>query len=330
MLPSPNPVYTHTTTSVNRNLYSFLIPSSEQRRFLILFTLMSGVGLVVGALINDLLTLNPAFSEYALKNGKSVIFLNSLIVGASLGVSQWFILRKYLPGWWWIVATCVGWSISTVFARAWLGYIGGSLNSIFYIWLGITGWLLLRRKVFSAWWWLFIAPFSVYVFKLTAAIVFFALMHINLSGWRDPSVILIQNISGVVIGLIQALTLCILRKKTGRTAFISGLDLPLFLAKEITDSRQIQALAQRLRYKIERAWQKKSNLTQKLIYIVAIASDGSIVFYHPVNQPAINNINLTPLPKLVESKYTGGVAVEQLVARFRVVFTPSGGLEIRY
>lgn len=292
---------------------------------------MSGVGLVVGALINDLLALNPAFSEYALKNSKSVIFLNSLIVGASLGVCQWFILRKYLPGWWWIVATCVGWSISTVFARAWQDYIGGSLSSIFYIWLGITGWLLLRRKVFTAWWWLFIAPFSIYVFKLTAAIVFFALMQVNLSGWRTPSVILIQNTSGVVFGLIQALILCIFRKKSGKnSASISELDLPLFLAKEITDSGQIQALAQKLRYKIERAWQKKTNLTQKLIYIVAIASDGSIVFYHPVNQPAINHINLTPLPNLVESKYTGGVAVEQLVARFRVVFTPSGGLEIRY
>lgn len=330
-----NRSYTPTTTPVNRNLY-LLIPISEQRRFLILFTLMTAVGLVVGISINELLLNlnNPPFSQYASYRGM-LIFLNNLIVGTSLGVTQWLILRKYIPGWWWIVATSVGWSISAVFAWASFNQIGGALNSIFYIWLGITGWLLLRRNVFAAKWWLFVAPFSVYVFKLTGAIIFLV-MQVNLNPVSPvPSfaVILIQKIFGAVpLGCIQALSLCIFRKKTDKkyARFISQLDFPLFSATEITNSSQIEALSQKLHNKIERAWHKKNNLNQKLIYIVAIAPDGSIVFYHPVNQPAINNINLTPLPYLVESQYSGGAAVEQSVARFRVAFTPKGGIEIRY
>lgn len=334
MLPSPNSFYTHTTTSVNRSLYSFLIPSSQQSRFLILFTLMTGIGLVVGISINEILFAAIApISRYVPKQGLDLIFLTSLIVGATLGVAQWLILRKYIPGWQWIVATCVGWSISSVFAKAWHNQIGGSLNSIFYIWLGITGWLLLRHNVFAARWWLFVAPFSVYVFKLTSAIVFFALMQFNLDVSHLPfSVVLTQKIFGAVpLGLIQALALCTFHKKTEKNyAFISQLDSPLFLATEITDKSQIQVLSQRLKDKIKRAWQKKYNLTQDLIYIVAIAADGSIIFCHPVNQPAINNINLTPLPYLVQSQYSSKVELQQSVARFRVVFTPNGDLEIRY
>ncbi len=299
---NPNRSYTPTTNSVNRSLY-LLIPFSEQSRFLILFTLMTGIGLVVGISINEfLLNLNNSpFFQYA-GHSATLIFLNNLIVGASLGVFQGLSLRKYLPSWWWIVATGVGCSISAVFASAWFNQIGGVLNSIFYIWLGITGWLLLRQNVFAARWWLFVAPFSVYVSKLTANIIFLALMQVNLDGILQISpfaLILIQKIFGAVpLGLIQALSLCIFHKKTdGRYAsVISQLDLPLFAATEITDSSQIQALSEKLHNKIEQAWHTKSNLTQKLIYIVAIATDGSIVFYHPVNQPAINNTNLTPLP----------------------------------
>lgn len=133
------------------------------------------------------------------------------------------------------------------------------------------------------------------------------------------------------MGFIQAISLCNFGKKTDKRSakFISQLNSPLFSATEITDSSQIEALSQRLYQKIEGNWHKKTNLTQNLIYIVAIAADGAIVFYHPVNQPAINNINLTPLPDLVESQFSS-TANQPSVARFRVAFTPKGELEIRY
>lgn len=335
MLSNPNSSYNPTSTSIDRSLRFFLIPPREQRQFLILFTLMTAIGLVVGNFTADLLMLKSPIFDAAAKFGIWQRFLSNLVLGAIIGIAQWSILRKYIPSWLWIVATSVGWGISAVIARTWSAQIGGALNGIFYLCLGVTQWLLLRRYVVNARWWLLIVPFSVYVFRLITAIVFFTIIQTNLRGlWQISSStqILIQSIfASVPLGLIQAISLCIFSKKSSKSAasFISQLESPLFSAREITDNSQIKALSSRLYEKIERAWSKKITLTQDLVYIVAIASDGSIIFYHPVNLPAINQINLTPLPELVESQYNGG-ANQPPVVRFRVVFSPKDGIKIRY
>lgn len=178
-------------------------------------------------------------------------------------------------------------------------------------------------------------PFSVYVFRLIAAIVLFTVIqtHLTLLQISPSAQILIQSIFGAVpLGGIQAIGLCILRKKSSRSAasFISQLELPLFSAAEITDKIQIKALSSKLYEKIEKYWNQKNTLNQDLVYIVAIASDSSIIFYHPVNQPAINHVCLTPLPDLVESQYNGGAFHQPAVARFRVVFSSNDGIKIRY
>ncbi|HEY9781766.1 MAG TPA: hypothetical protein V6D09_16710 [Leptolyngbyaceae cyanobacterium] len=336
MLRNPSRSYNPASTFVNRSLRSFLIPASEQRQFLILFTLITSIGLVVGIFTVNLLILkSPTFSLFAATGGIWQIFLHNLVIGASLGIAQWSTLRKYIPSWLWIVATSVGWAISAVIAITWSDQIGGALNGIFYLWLGVTQWLLLRQYVANACWWILIVPFSVYVFRLIAAIVWFVVIqtHLTLLQISPSAQILIQSIFGAVpLGGIQAISLCILRKKSSRSTanFISQLESPLFSATEITDKLQIKALSSKLYDKIEKSWNKKKSLNQDLVYIVAIASDGSIIFYHPVNQPAINNISLTPLPDLVESQYSGGAVYQPPVARFRVVFSSNDGIKIRY
>ena len=336
MLRNPNRFYNPTSTFVNPSLRSFLIPASEQRQFLILFTLITGIGLVVGIFsVNLLILKSPTFAFFAAIGGIWPIFLHNLVIGASLGIAQWSILRKYIPSWLWIVATSVGWAISAVIAITWSDRIGGALNGLFYLCLGVTQWLLLRRYAIDARWWILIVPFSVYVFRLIAAIVLFAVIqtHSTLLQISPSAQILIQSILGaVLLGGIQALGLCILRKKSSRSAasFISQLESPLFSATEITDKSQVKALSSKLYEKIKQAGNQKNTFNQDLVYIVAIASDGSIIFYHPVNLPAINNVCLTPLPDLVESQYNGGAVHQPPVARFRVVFSSNDGIKIRY
>ncbi|HCF28566.1 MAG TPA: hypothetical protein DEV81_15505, partial [Cyanobacteria bacterium UBA11049] len=327
MIRNPNRSYNPTSTFVNRSLRSFLIPASEQRQFLILFTLITSIGLVLGIFTVNLLILKShTFAFFAAIGGIWQIFLHNLVIGACLGIAQWSILRKYIPSSLWIVATSVGWAISAVIAITCCNPIGGALNGIFYLWLGVTQWLLLRRYVVNAGWWILVVPFSVYVFRLIAAIVLFAVIQTNLTLLQSfPSAqILIQSIfAAVPLGGIQAISLCILRKKSSRSAanFISQLESPLFSATEITDKLQMKALSTKLYDKIEKYWNPKNTFNQDLIYIVAIASDGSIIFYHPVNQPAINHVCLTPLPDLVEPQYNDAAAHQPPVARFRVVFS---------
>ena len=336
MLRNPSRSYNPTSTFANRSLRSFLIPASEQRQFLILFTLITSIGLVVGIFTVNLLILkSPTFAFFTAIGGIWQIFLHNLVIGASLGIAQWSTLRKYIPSWLWIVATSVGWAISAVIAITWSDRIGGALNGIFYLCLGVTQWLLLRRYVVNARWWILIVPFSVYVFRLIAAIVLFAVIqtHLTLLQISPSAQILIQSIFGAVfLGGIQAIGLCILRQKSSRSTanFISQLESPLFSATEITDKSQVKALSSKLYEKIKQAGNQKNTFNQDLVYIVAIASDGSIIFYHPVNLPAINNISLTPLPDLVESQYSGGAVHQPPVARFRVVFSSNDGIQIRY
>lgn len=99
MLRNPSRFHDPTSTFVNRSLRSFLIPASEQRQFLILFTLITGIGLVVGIFTVNLLALkSPTFASAAI-GGIWQIFLHNLVIGASLGIAQWSILRKYVPSW---------------------------------------------------------------------------------------------------------------------------------------------------------------------------------------------------------------------------------------
>jgi hypothetical protein len=295
---------------------------------------MSGVGLVAGIWTSQIL-LTAIFP--LLTNSVLLQFVENFVLGASLGAAQALVLRKYVSAWWWIFATSCGWSISAIVARAWSNQISGVLNNIFYICLGITQWIALRRYAFAAGWWIVIAAVSVYLFRLVADIVFFDIVSTYLNKiWQIPlsSQILIQTLLGAIpLGLIQAISLCTLPKKTKRSAkFISQLESALFSAPEIADSSQIQILSKMLFSQIDRTWKTETNATQDLIYIVVTAQNGSVIFYHPVNQVAISYVNKTPLPDLVRLSQAHGEVVtnQDPVARFRVVFTTNGEIKIHY
>jgi hypothetical protein len=97
--------------------------------------------------------------------------------------------------------------------------------------------------------------------------------------------------------------------------------------QEITDDSQLHSLKRQLFNQINSTWQGRKTLPQDLVYKVAVATNGEIFAYRPLNQLARNQINKTPLPNLLSSPANSS-SRNQTFANFRVVFRKSGVLEI--
>jgi len=91
------------------------------------------------------------------------IYIFAPVAGLVTGVLQYFLLRWYLPrviGW--IFATAGGWSLGVLLVSlpGWLNWTNVFLNRIdlnfivIGLLIGLLQWLLLRRRLFRAGWWI--------------------------------------------------------------------------------------------------------------------------------------------------------------------------------
>ena len=96
--------------------------------------------------------------------------------------------------------------------------------------------------------------------------------------------------------------------------------------QEITDSAALEALQPKLYEQLDKAWQANPAFNEDLRYRVQVSREGAIVGYTADNKAASDYENEIPLPKLSQSK--PGNPVADGTASFKVVFRPSGKLEI--
>lgn len=95
---------------------------------------------------------------------------------------------------------------------------------------------------------------------------------------------------------------------------------------EITDPAQLSALKLQLRDKLAEAWTQPTDFTEDLLYQVSAAQNGDILGFRYMNQSAVNYANQTPLPDL---QYKPAEQTNpEPVGLFRVVFTPSGVIQV--
>lgn len=87
---------------------------------------------------------------------------------------------------------------------------------------------------------------------------------------------------------------------------------------------QLQELNQQLYDRLDLNWRETPQWYEDLVYRVTVNEDGAIASYEPVNQPARDYLDLTPLLQLVEPAETE----QKPFAPFRVVMTPTGVLEV--
>ncbi|MEG5235899.1 hypothetical protein QUB77_16845 [Microcoleus sp. AT9b-C3] len=104
---------------------------------------------------------------------------------------------------------------------------------------------------------------------------------------------------------------------------------------EITDSVKIDQLALKLYDRIDRTWQTSPTFNQNLVYRVTTSQDGAMAFrpasygnFEPLNQPAKDYSQETPLPNLLTSSETSSGNSAAAFVKFTVVFAPTGTLEV--
>ena len=96
---------------------------------------------------------------------------------------------------------------------------------------------------------------------------------------------------------------------------------------EITHRLKLHELALKLYDRIDQSWPTSPTFTQNLVYTVSVSQDGAIGNFEPLNQPAKDYIQETPLPNLLKSSETSSNCAAP-VAKFTVVFAPIGTLEV--
>ncbi len=96
---------------------------------------------------------------------------------------------------------------------------------------------------------------------------------------------------------------------------------------EITDRLKLDELALKVYDRIDRSWQTSPTFTQNLVDRVTTSQDGAIGNFEPLNQPAKDYTKETPLPNLLKSPETSSNNAAP-VAKFTVVFAPTGTLEV--
>ncbi|MEG4118665.1 hypothetical protein QUA43_14460 [Microcoleus sp. N9_B4] len=103
---------------------------------------------------------------------------------------------------------------------------------------------------------------------------------------------------------------------------------------EITAGVKLDELTLKLYDRIDRSWQTSPTFHQNLVYRVSTSQDGAMAFrpasygnFQPLNQPAKDYTKETPLPNLLKSPETSSNNAAP-VAKFTVVFAPTGTLEV--
>ncbi len=168
---------------------------------------------------------------------------SNLIFAFIFGADQALVLRQYLSGSLWMLATSLGWLIANGVSRAWIGYISaiaassnlisgnetvilGILSTFLYIlsgiWLGFCQLLVLRRYTAGAWWWTFLP--SISFFFISILIWLLSLIQDFIPEANRTQILYLsgQGFTAVILGVIPAIGLCRLKRNSRHTTKISS------------------------------------------------------------------------------------------------------------
>ena len=131
--------------------------------------------------------------------------LSIVTIGIALGVLQWFLLQhRFRKAWHWILATALGWTLGAslilLAIPEGMDFLAGLVTGVT---TGTAQWLVLRREVHWAGWWI--------VINIVAWTAGMALL---------PGVFL----TGVIVGLITATALALLLTSPKPHPIESGVD----------------------------------------------------------------------------------------------------------
>lgn len=226
----------------------FLIPRSQRRYFLLQFTLMTCLGWVVGGIaslaLENILVRLPSTVYQDSQTGHITSYLSSIVFALIFAANQALVVRRYLSGRLWMLATTVGWLVANSVSTAWISYISslasslnenlsldgmvilGFLSTLSYIisgvWLGLCQWLVLRRCATDAWWWNFLPTISF--FFISILIWLLSLLQNFIPDTIRTSILYWseQGFTALILGVVPAIGLCILKSNSHYKTGISS------------------------------------------------------------------------------------------------------------
>ena len=143
----------------------------------------------------------------ALQSFVSTVLVDGLVIGSAVGIAQWLVLRRYVsPVGWWVALSIVGYGVGKAMAEATLpgtttlpGY--ALTGAIVGVVVGLAQWVVLRRSLSSAGWWVPATSLAWVVGWCAIGVAEHA------SDWPTLAVYVVGGIGAAVAGLITAMTL---------------------------------------------------------------------------------------------------------------------------
>ena len=228
------------TANIRRSR-KFLIPPRKRRIFFFRFTLMTLLGWIAGGIAS--LALKRMFVDLlpAVVNLPHPVlsvwgdYISNLLFALIFGVDQALVVRQYISGRRWMIATTLGWLVATNVSAIWIQYIYfqaaslnqtlsfqqtllfGFLSTLAYIlsgiWLGFFQWLILRQYTARAWKWIFIPTISFFfisvsMFLLAQVRIFIPQLNQNIVRYFSE-----QILTALMLGIIPGAFLCAFKFK---------------------------------------------------------------------------------------------------------------------
>jgi hypothetical protein len=223
---------------------SLLIPRNERRKFFLLFTSACIFGWVIGGLFSieiEQRIQNLLISQFSLETPglfKTLfkMYFTEVIFALIFASFQAIVLKRYISGWLWLLATTVGWNLSKIISDTWINYISQQASSLYRqpstsemilfaalstaasifssLWLGLCQWLVLRRYTTKAWKWIFVPPITFTFISLLIWLLSLAqdllpeVYSPKIANWGG------QGCSALILGIIPAIALCVAKSKT--------------------------------------------------------------------------------------------------------------------
>ena len=147
----------------------------------------------------------------------------ALIAGAMIGFGQWLVLRRWVDrAWWWILASGAGWGGAIALGMTTYGIFAAELRwevvgmamtlPVIFFGVGLFQWLLLRRWVRRAGWWLLASGLSSLT-PLVLFYVFYVLLQPQATeGGNSPAFLALDS---VLRGLFSGVALVLLFAQAG-------------------------------------------------------------------------------------------------------------------
>jgi hypothetical protein len=306
----------------------------ERVKFVLIFCLSTTLSQLVSFFILQQL----AFDALGELNEIQYSIVAGILTGTFVGAAQWFVLRKYVPDWKWILVVSLGITfLSSISAtsrvlnsssfpninlQVVLLYLIQAIASLGALLLyGYLQWWILRPYIVKGRWWIFLPLISI-------LIVPFHVIFIYLTGIRSLVNFDFYIFSSILSPAIQAISFCSLQRKSPLNAHpevSSQVESNLFLAPDIVNYWKIRSLTRKLYQRINQAWKTDLNCNEQLIYLIGVSRNGTIIGYEPMNKVAVDCIDQTPLLNLTHhSDSTNSLSI----AKFQVVFTPPATVKI--